>query len=235
MDPEKGPAYFKPKTSDSKQDPHQSSEKDASPQGQGHPVAPQSSNDALDPNNLNMSAFAGRLGAGQRFTLAPTKVSLEKETPDAYRNASWQAILSMRSIVNPLLWKLAIIEGFGTALQTIMTAYLGVGLVPSATQTSVGPIFPVAMATLGQVFIIALFVWALAPLTGGHLNPLITLGTFGGRLCSLPRTILYIIFQCIGAIIGGWVVRASLGTGAKGVEVIPGCFADPSAITPGEA
>ena len=190
---------------------------------------------APDPATLNQPAFAGRLGGGQVYTLPSATTAVERETPDAYRNATWSAILSMRSITHPTIWKLAIIEGVGTAVQTIMTAFLGVGLVPSATETSVGPIFPVAMATLGQIFIISLFVWGLGPLTGGHLNPLITLGAFGGRLCSLPRTILYVLFQCIGGIVGGWVVRAALGTGTKGVEVIPGCFADPSLITPGEA
>lgn len=194
---------------------------------------------ALDATQLNEPAFAGRLGGGQRFTLASSSSSpsssVEKESPDAYRNASWRAILSVGSFADATIWKLAILEGVGTAVQTIMTAYLGVGLVPTASETGVGAVFPVAMATLGQVFVIALFVWGLGPLTGGHLNPLITLGALGGRLCSLPRAVLYVGFQCVGAVVGGWVVRGALGTGVKGVEVVPGCFADPRVVTAGEA
>lgn len=187
------------------------------------------------PSELNSTAFAGRLGGGQRYTLSSSGASLPDESPDAYRDASWSSILSMRSITRPILWKMAVVEGVATCIQTLLSAYLGVGLVPTATEVSVGPVFPVALASLAQIFLVSLFVWALGPLTGGHLNPLITLGTLGGRLCSLPRALLYVAFQCTGAGIAGWILRGALGTGAKAVEVIPGCFADPSVGTPGEA
>jgi hypothetical protein len=73
------------------------------------------------------------------------------------------------------------------------------------------------------------------PVTGAHFNPLITMGTFCARLTSLPRMILYIIGQSIGAILGAFMVRASLGVGKHGVRVVPGCFIDSSLVSPAEA
>jgi glycerol uptake facilitator-like aquaporin len=73
------------------------------------------------------------------------------------------------------------------------------------------------------------------PVTGAHFNPLITMGTFCARLTSLPRMILYIIGQSIGAILGAFLVRASLGVGKQGVRVVPGCFVDSSLVSPAEA
>lgn len=189
------------------------------------------------PTELNTTAFAGRLGGGQRYTLASSSGRRHDhdESPDAYRDASWSAILSPRSITQPLIWKMALIEGIATCLQTLLSAYLGLGLVPTVTEVSVGPVFPVALAALAQVFLVSLFVWGVGPLTGGHLNPLITLGTLGARLCSLPRAVAYVVFQCGGAVVAGWILRGAMGTGARGVEVVPGCFADPGLVTAGEA
>ena len=38
--------------------------------------------------------------------------------------------------------------------------------------------------------------------SGCHINPAVTLGLFVGRKIGLVASILYIIFQCIGALIG---------------------------------
>ena len=137
-----------------------------------------------DPASLNQSNFAGRLGASQQYTVSATAASSEafkREHPDAIRDASWSLILSPYGFRDRRLWRMAFIEGVGTCLQTAIGAFLGIGLVPTAPETSVGPVFPVALASLAQVFLISLFVYAMAPLTGGHLNPLITLGTFACR------------------------------------------------------
>lgn len=42
---------------------------------------------------------------------------------------------------------------------------------------------------------------------GGHINPAVTFGLFLARKVSLPRTILYIVCQCLGAICGAGIVK----------------------------
>jgi hypothetical protein len=180
-------------------------------------------------------AFAGRLGGGGTFTLSPTTAADEKKSPDAFRETTWSALLSPSSFSSLFLWKLAFIEGVGTALQTFLSGVLGHGLVPTATETSIGPVFPVAMASLAQIFLISLFIWGAGPVTGAHFNPLITIGTFCAKLSSLPRTVLYVGFQCLGAVVGAYLVRASLGVGPEGLAVLPGCYVDPTLVTPGQA
>jgi len=73
------------------------------------------------------------------------------------------------------------------------------------------------------------------PVTGAHFNPLITMGTFTARLSSLPRTALYIAHQCIGAVIGAYLVRAALGLSPKSLQVVPGCYIDSKLVAPAEA
>ena len=182
--------------------------------------------------------FAGRLGGNQQFTVSssdPGYHEIVAKEPDAGRASSWKALLDLRGFYDPDLWRLATIEGIGTMLQTFISGLLGVGLVPTATETSVGPVFTVALAALTNVFLISLFIYTAGPVTGAHFNPLITMGTFFTKLSSLPRTVLYILFQCAGAVIGAFLVRASLGASAKDLVVVPGCYIDTSLVTPGEA
>lgn len=64
---------------------------------------------------------------------------------------------------------------------------------------------------LSNFLILTLFTFAFGVASGAHLNPTITLGTFAARLCTLPRAVLYVSFQVIGASLGGLLVRAGYG------------------------
>ena len=182
--------------------------------------------------------FAGRLGGNQQFAVSsidPGYHEIVAKEPDAGRESSWKALLDLRAFYEPDLWRLAAIEGIGTLLQTFISGLLGVGLTPTVTETSVGAVFPVTYAAVTQIILITLFIFTAGPITGAHFNPLITMGTFFTKLSSLSRTVLYILFQCTGAIVGAFLLRASLGASAKDLEVVPGCYVDTSIVTPSEA
>lgn len=201
------------------------------PEGQMHPLPP--SIPGVQPQ-----VFAGRLGGNQRFAVSssdPNYREIVAKEPDAGRESSWKALLDLRGFYDPDLWRLATIEGIGTMLQTFISGLLAVGLVPTVTETSVGPVFPVSLAAIANIFVITLFIYTAGPVTGAHFNPLITMGTFFTKLSSLPRTVLYILLQCTGAIVGAFLMRASLGASAKDLVVIPGCYVDTSIVTPGQA
>jgi glycerol uptake facilitator-like aquaporin len=61
------------------------------------------------------------------------------------------------------------------------------------------------------------------------------MATFMAKLTSLPRALLYIAFQCVGSIIGAFLLRAALGISAKDLAMSPGCYIDSSQVTPGSA
>lgn len=58
---------------------------------------------------------------------------------------------------------------------------------------------------------LSLFVYAAGPVSGGHLNPCITMATFVAGLSTLARSVIYIIAQCVGAIIGSYWLKLGLG------------------------
>lgn len=60
--------------------------------------------------------------------------------------------------------------------------------------------------------ILTVAILSFGPVTGGHLNPFITIATFCVRLTSLPRAVLYLSFQTAGAALAGLMLRASWGS-----------------------
>jgi glycerol uptake facilitator-like aquaporin len=58
---------------------------------------------------------------------------------------------------------------------------------------------------------LSLFIMAAAPASGGHLNPSITMATFFAGLSTLPRSVLYIVAQTLGAIVAGYWLKLGLG------------------------
>ena len=64
---------------------------------------------------------------------------------------------------------------------------------------------------LEVVLSIGLLVYVTAPISGGHINPSVTIATFFTRLTSFPRAVLYVFFQLLGGAIGAFLIRGSYG------------------------
>ncbi|KAH7117755.1 MIP transporter [Dendryphion nanum] len=182
--------------------------------------------------------FAGRIGGNQEFTLDPDDASFKSvisKVPDAATTFSWKQSFFLRGFVDLELWKEATIEGVGTCLQIYLGGLYAVGLGSAGAATSLGPITPATFGSIANFLLITLFIYAGGPVSGGHFNPLITISTFCARLSAFPRTVLYILFQCTGSVIAGFLLRASLGVPPSRLREIPGCYIDTEIVTPGQA
>src|SRR5262249_42266940 len=70
---------------------------------------------------------------------------------------------------------------------------------------------PLVGACLNSI-ILALLIFGFGAISGGHMNPLITIGTFFARLTTFPRLVLYLAAQVAGGTLAGLLLRASAGT-----------------------
>lgn len=189
--------------------------------------------ETIDPGDINSQPFVGRVGGNQLLAVSkkdPEYMKLSKTNPDAVQSPKWSGILSLKPFKDVHLWRNACLEGVGLCCWVFIAGLVSNGISGLATATSLGPVLPVAIAAVVQFFIVSLFIFSLGPVTGGHLTPLITFATFLAKLTSLPRMVLYITFQCIGAIIGAFVLRASLGGEPSTLVYSPGCYVDPSRV-----
>ena len=98
-----------------------------------------------------------------------------------------------------------------------------------------GALFPTLLDSLINAVSLSLLIFATTPVTGGHINPLITISTFFGQLVTFPCAVAYILCQIIGATTAAFLIRAALGRERGSNVAIPGCWIDPSAVTAGEA
>ncbi|KAG0624290.1 hypothetical protein M758_3G237200 [Ceratodon purpureus] len=112
------------------------------------------------------------------------------------------------------VWKAAAVELVATTGLTFLsiTVYL------QGSKASVA-----ALAFL-QALIYSLAILAAAPTSGGHLNPAITFTTFITGQATLIRSLLYIVAQLLGGIIGAGGVRLLINNEARTSHSMGGCL-----------
>ncbi len=61
--------------------------------------------------------------------------------------------------------------------------------------------FGVTVATIAQT---------IGHISGCHINPAVTFGLLFGRKIGIIKALLYIIFQCLGAVVGAGILRVKI-------------------------
>lgn len=131
--------------------------------------------------------------------------------------------LRLDGLLHPDLWRMAILEGWGTC---VFVFAIGAGA-SSLTTLQLPSMATTLYAALLNFIGLTLFIFTFAPASGGHLNPTITMATFFAGLSTLPRTVLYVAAQSIGAIVGGYWLRLGLG---DAYFPAAGCLCDHSGV-----
>ncbi|KIX01814.1 uncharacterized protein Z518_09541 [Rhinocladiella mackenziei CBS 650.93] len=169
-----------------------------------------------------IAPFAGRLGGNQTFVLDrsnPANAELLQKVPDAAPNLNLKEAFDPRAFRDVDLYKAAAIEFVGTLLLVYAAAWnsLSPNIPPprpsptSGVFSAVTFLGPLVGACINSI-LMSLLIYSFGAISGGHMNPLITLGTFFAGLTSLPRLVLYVAAQTAGGALAGLLLRASAGT-----------------------
>ncbi|KAL2830709.1 aquaporin-like protein [Aspergillus pseudoustus] len=187
------------------------------------------------PEKSPIIPFAGRVGANQEFTLGKNscaRAEILQKFPDA---APWIPVrdaVSLKGFLQIELWKAATVEAIASCLLVYLTCFVAIGLGQVVPVFASGPVVPGLIGGLTALLALPLFIYSAGPVSGAHINPIITIATFFSRLCSLPRAVLYVSFQAFGAAVAGYLLRASMDTRSF---IVPGCYIDTSKISIGSA
>jgi aquaporin TIP len=95
---------------------------------------------------------------------------------------------------------------FAELLATMLFVFIGVGSVAMAIFEA-GAVLEIAMA---HGLAIALLAAGIGPISGGHINPAVTFAMLITGRIAVPRAVLYIIAQLIGACLGVLLLRGLL-------------------------
>ncbi|KAK6523424.1 hypothetical protein TWF281_001406 [Arthrobotrys megalospora] len=197
-----------------------------------------------EPLRAPVTPFAARLGGNQEFVLDrtdPKNAAVLEDIPDAATHMTVKQALDLRGFRQSVLWKASVMEGVGTMLLVYATGWSALSPAaypPPPDPASQSGVFSTAsflgplVGSVISAILIAMYIFCFGAVTGGHLNPLITIATFFARLTSLPRAILYVSFQILGATLAGLLLRASYDSRDFKVG---GCWLNPAEISVGSA
>ncbi|RDW92221.1 hypothetical protein BP5796_01615 [Coleophoma crateriformis] len=93
---------------------------------------------------------------------------------------------------------------------------------------------PAAFVAVSNIFLLSLFIYGLAPASGGHINPMITFATIITGLTGFARGVLYLIAQTCGAALAGGLIRGSFGRNLTLLYGGGGCLFQPGLMTAGQ-
>lgn len=71
--------------------------------------------------------------------------------------------------------------------------------------------------------IVAILLIAASPVSGGHINPVVTLSAALVGIISLSRAAVYILAQCVGAILGALALKAVVNSTIEETFSLGGC------------
>lgn len=108
---------------------------------------------------------------------------------------------SLEDITSLRLWKGIVAEFVGTLLLTLVGCGSCINLRGDTNVTS-----PVVQIALCFGLSVATVVWAIAHVSGGHVNPAVTCAMLATRKISLVKAVLFVVFQLIGAVVGAGIL-----------------------------
>jgi aquaporin-4 len=129
---------------------------------------------------------------------------------------------NLEDLTSPNLWRAAAAELLGT----MFLVFFGCATATGQQTPADNPADKVQIAlTFG--LIVGTMVWGIAHVSGGHINPAVTLAALVTRRVSIVRAIMYIVSQLIGAIVGAAILfgltpakaRGGLGVNGMMMEV----------------
>lgn len=91
----------------------------------------------------------------------------------------------------------------GEALGCALLAFAALGAAQAAHTAGVASA-PLVAAAAGLMLMVTITI--MIPVSGGHLNPAITLLVLARRQISAPRALAYVMAQTLGAVLGGVLV-----------------------------
>lgn len=115
------------------------------------------------------------------------------------------------------VWRASMGELLGSAVLVFMLDTIVISLFESDTK------MPNLIMSILIAVSITILLLAVVPVSGGHLNPVISFSAALVGIISMSRAIIYIVAQCLGAILGALALKAVVSTTIEDTFSLGGC------------
>ena len=122
----------------------------------------------------------------------------KKGPVDDHWKTKYRMVTSIDDLRSLRFWKAVAAEFVGTMLLVLVGCGSCIGWVKDADIVQISLCFGLSVATV---------IWIIGHVSGGHVNPAVTAAFFITRRISLARAVMYIVSQCVGAIIGAGILK----------------------------
>ncbi|WOH08530.1 hypothetical protein DCAR_0727971 [Daucus carota subsp. sativus] len=123
------------------------------------------------------------------------------------------------------VWRASIGEIFGTAVLVFAVDTIVISSVQTDTKT------PNVLLSILVAIIVTILLLAIHPVSGGHINPIVSFSAGLVGLISMSRAAIYIAAQCIGAVLGALALKAVVSSSIENTFSLGGCTV--TVVTPG--
>lgn len=115
------------------------------------------------------------------------------------------------------VWRASVGELLGTAVLVFMLDTIVISTIESDVK------MPNLVLSVLAAIIIIILLLAVHPISGGHINPIVSFSAALVGLISMSRAAIYIIAQCLGAILGALALKAVVSSTIENSFSLAGC------------
>ncbi|EXB36846.1 putative aquaporin PIP1-4 [Morus notabilis] len=126
-------------------------------------------------------------------------------------------LLGLDELFSLEVWRASLAELVGTAILVFALDTIVISSYETITSA------PNLIMSILIAIIVAILLIATNPVSGGHINPVITLSAALVGIISLSRAAIYILAQCVGAILGALALKAVVNSTIEETFSLGGC------------
>ncbi|KAJ6927363.1 aquaporin AQPAn.G-like [Populus alba x Populus x berolinensis] len=114
-------------------------------------------------------------------------------------------------------WRASVAELLGTAVLVFALDTIVISTIQTQTTTP-----NLILSTLVAI-IVTILLLATYPISGGHINPIVTFAALLTGLISISKALIYILAQCVGGIVGALALKAVVNSEIEQTFSLGGC------------
>ncbi|KAB2097469.1 hypothetical protein E1A91_A01G177100v1 [Gossypium mustelinum] len=126
-------------------------------------------------------------------------------------------VLGLEQLLSLEVWRASLAELLGTAVLVFALDTIVISTLQTETKT------PNLVMSVLIAFVVAVLLLATYPISGGHINPIVTFAALLTGLISISKAAIYILAQCVGGILGSLALKAVVNSAIERTYSLAGC------------